>query len=314
MKYVRPPGRGIPRPQTSRLLRHLLLHEGVYRKQWMRFVRRAGRTQVHQAAVARVIAHFMWDIGECDERDSSVPRRMRDTVHRALTNGSISSQTLHYFIDAFVMSEAHAAQLWDHFAKDGETGEISQSPIAAASASECAHSFRTLSLCERRFVGQDGIPYQQETSRVIQANAPIDRFQTVHDTSQVVMTVHRGGTPGDVYAVHHPRWATHAVDINFASTLLPGETAALSYRSVYRFCSPTADHFRCTIGEDIRSVVLEVDFYPRRLPAQVIFAHWPDPDGPPIDVAEVGLSTEGTVHRYLEDVRQRTVGFYWEWD
>lgn len=86
------------------------------RRRWqVRAVRHRGGT-VNQAAVAQVLAEWMWERGEACEADTLLPRRLKDRVSRALSGEYLPPQTLRIFIDAFDMTDSVAHQLWaDHF-------------------------------------------------------------------------------------------------------------------------------------------------------------------------------------------------------
>lgn len=94
-------------------LRTLLRHDPRLRRIWMRHVRRHRSQDIHQAAVAHVLAVYLWDIGEVSERDQQLPRRLKDCVARALTGRCLGPRVLQLFIDAFGMDDATVALLLD---------------------------------------------------------------------------------------------------------------------------------------------------------------------------------------------------------
>lgn len=313
MERTRPVHRGVPRPQTSEFLRHLLLHEERYRKKWLRYVRRSGRGGLHQAAIAWVLAHYLWDTGERDESHSSLPRSLRDTVNRALNNGAISTHTMHNFLGAFGMSEAHAAQLWSRYVEDGKgipgvgaAGER-RTPVPSS-------AYRTLTLDERHFIGPEGLPHHHETSQVIQAINPMERFSFQFDTALASVQVTHGGQATHAYPAGHERPEIHAVDIMLPRKLRPGDTKVLSYRSIFRYQEPPPPEFRRMFRRRVRSAVLQVHFHAERVPSKVWHARWATLDAGPELLSEVELAGDHSAHAYLEDPENLIAGFCWSWD
>lgn len=302
---------GLPRPGTSELLRHLLVHDPTYRSVWVRRVERAGRVEPNQAAVARVLAHHLWETGERDEADPQVPRRLRDTVNRALAGDVISRRTLEWFIDAFEMDHAARSQLWARYAEDQRgkpvvvEGSPDRTPVPAS-------HYRTISLDEQHFVGADGLPTRHETVQVIQAEVPMDRYSYVFDTDQTSVEVFRGGTPSTPYRTSHPR--LYALDIHLPDALEPGDTAVLGYRNNFRYRETPDPEFRRVIRRSVRSVLLQVRFHPARVPARAWFAHWTELDAGPESREPMVCDANHSVHRYLQEVKDTMVGFCWEWD
>lgn len=95
------------------LLRHHLLTDPVCRRRWQS---RAGRSRMgtlNQAAIAQVIAEWLWEAGEAMETDVLLPRRLKDRVSRALSSvEGPSARSLTMFIEAFDIQHEVADQLW----------------------------------------------------------------------------------------------------------------------------------------------------------------------------------------------------------
>ncbi|MER8186102.1 hypothetical protein [Kitasatospora sp. NPDC094015] len=96
---------------AGRHLADLLARPGPYRTRWLRHVARATPDRVNQAAVTRVLAHWLWLNGEAAESDT-LPRALRDRVSRALTGRMLSAGTLRLFAAAFALAEQDEADLW----------------------------------------------------------------------------------------------------------------------------------------------------------------------------------------------------------
>src|ERR1700761_5375184 len=70
---------------TAELLRALLAEREPYLRRWIPFQRRISVPgMLSQAAIAQVIAHYLWDSGERSEAEDRLPRNLKDRVHRAL--------------------------------------------------------------------------------------------------------------------------------------------------------------------------------------------------------------------------------------
>lgn len=86
---------------ASSYLYELLVRPGKYRKLWELRVDRPGSRPVNEAAVARVLAEYLWEVGERSDTDTELLRRLRDRVSRALAGSVLSAETLRWFVEAF---------------------------------------------------------------------------------------------------------------------------------------------------------------------------------------------------------------------
>lgn len=95
------------------LLRHHLLTDAACRRKWQNRAARTRRGTLNQAAVAQVLAEWMWDQGMEQEHDVLLPRRLKDRVSRALSPlEGPSPRSLTLFIEAFEIPPAVADELW----------------------------------------------------------------------------------------------------------------------------------------------------------------------------------------------------------
>lgn len=294
-------------PGTGLLLRTLLAEYEPYRRQWRRHVLRGGTVSVHQGAVAMVIAEYLWDVGEADEADDRLPRRLKDPVGRALSGRVLSRRTLEWFIEAFEFTEGHQAQLWEQMRADRE--EPGHLHTEAYQPLPTSH-YITRALNEHHLVGRDGSPLRHLTIQVIEAVEPISYYTYRFDTSAASIDVARGGRAG---RVHPLDTGLYAVDIHFPRELAPGESTTLEYHTVFRYDRPPPTVFRRGVSRPVGSVALEVQFHPDCLPARVEFARWDDLDGEPLDVEPVVLRPDHSAHRFLTDVENTVIGFAWHW-
>lgn len=289
------------------LLRTLLAEYEPYRRQWRRHVLRGSAPAVHQGAVAMVIAEYLWDIGEVEEADERLPRRLKDPVGRALSGRVLSRRTLEWFIQAFEFTEAHQAQLWEQMRADREDPGP---PVSEGYRPLPTSHYTTRALNEQHLVGRDGIPLRHLTVQVIEAIEPISYYTYRFDTSAASIEVARGGRAG---RVHPLDGGLFAVDIHFPRELGPGESTTLEYHTVFRYETPPPTVFRRGVSRKVDSVALEVQFHPDRIPARVEFARWEDLDADPVQVDPVQLRPDNAAHRFLTDVEDTVVGFAWHW-
>jgi hypothetical protein len=56
-----------------------------------------------------------------------------------------------------------------------------------------------------------------------------------------------------------------------------------------------------------------VEFYPDKLPGDVVWAVWDGMDGPIVEREHVTLDSQFAVHRYLRLAEKTTAGFHWDW-
>ncbi|QDO87233.1 hypothetical protein FNH13_01895 [Ornithinimicrobium ciconiae] len=121
---------------TADLLRHHLLTDTACRRKWQSRAARTRRGTINQAAIAQVLAEWLWDNGEEHENDVLLPRRLKDRVSRALSPAEgPSPRSLTLFILAFDIPAVVADQLWAaHLMGDGEDLPVvaaGRQPVAA---------------------------------------------------------------------------------------------------------------------------------------------------------------------------------------
>lgn len=314
------------RPDTAGYLRSLLADHLPYRRQWRSHMKRATRENLHQGAIARVIAHHLWETGQAAESAADLPRRLRDRVSRALSGELLSVQTLTWFIDAFGMAEMHAATLWRHFRNDAVAPGV-EAPGPSAGAREgpgtdidaggdrrpvSRDAFDLLVLDEFHQIGPDGVPVAHQTFQIIRAVEQIERYSLHVDAATASVEVTRGGSRGRAYP--HPDDAgTGVIDIDFPRRLEPGETIAVEYRLTFSYPQAPERRFRRLFMRPVPSVTMQIRFDPRRRPARVWWSRWPDLESGPSESEDARLESDGTVYRFVEKLEPSLVGFRWEW-
>lgn len=278
---------------------HELLERDEHRQLWLPYAGRR-RGPISQAAVAQVLANYLWEAGLADEHNTSLPRRLKDRVGRALRGEALSAETLGWLTHAFDFDEDDAEGLW---ALLGEAQE------EATGMSRSAH--RTVSLHEYHYLGPDGLPERHQTIQLIKSLIPeLTSYLYVFDTDELEVEVERGGTASRV----RPRDdGFYEVEIQFHRPLSKGKVTTLHYTSIFHYHAAPEPVFRRQARRPVENMELSVAFHPNRLPRRLWWATWEDLDKDPITKTPTTLDTEGIASEYVTDISHRAVGFAWKW-
>jgi hypothetical protein len=294
--------------QAAQYLRELLDRPGHYRDCWMMAAHR-DTAELNQAAIAQVLAEYMWEVGEVDDTVTDLPRKLRSKVSRALNGQVLTAKVLTLFIDAFHMSEDDAGRLRGLLAGSG-TIKLLGSDFEVPVLRRYHSNHETISVHESHYLGPDGLPATHRTVQSIRATQPMDRYPYVFDTNAVTIEVNEGGTPGPTYQVGD---GLYAVDIELTTPLAAGGTASLVYVSTFRYREPPPTEFRRAVGHIANNVTLRVQFHPARLPSHLWHATWTGLDSPATLGDEASLDAEYSAHRFYERPENQLVGLVWEW-
>jgi len=306
---VSEPAEGYGVRGCAAILTQLLAGTEEYRARWLRSMRRRSNRSVHQGAVAQVIAEYLWESGQAPESDVELPRRLKDTVSRALSGQVIAPTTLSWFVEAFAMSERDAERLWAAWSGSDPVGADPAGALPAVLVPPSA--YRTLALHEFHTLGADGLPHSHRTLHVIRALQQVRRYPYRFDTDAASVEVLRGGTAGPLYRTAVA--GVFAVDIELARPLAPGETGSFEYRTVFRYREPPPQQFRRAVRRRCDNVEINVQFDPARVPSRVWWAEWAGyADDEPVQQELVAIGPDACVHRSLETLEGRAVGFRWE--
>lgn len=293
-------------------LRRLLRMDEQYRSRWQAHVQRVGKQQLHQSAIAQVLADHLRRTGELPQTPAPPTRTLKEAMARAL-GGRLTQQSLELFIDAFQISRQHQDELWRSFARDLDSVSRRAVPHDPASTRDPVDesAYRSVSLDELHVIGADGLPHTHRTVQVVRAVAPMDRYTYRFDGTAVAIDVVRGGRPGKVYPAGRP--GLWAIDIHLHHVLPPGETAVLEHRTVLRHHTPPLPGFRRGVSGTVGSVDLQVQFHPAKVPTDVWWGRWEAVGEPPRLVVPWQVGTECAVHWSGERVHAQLVGFTWRW-
>jgi hypothetical protein len=268
---------------------------------------------VNQAAIAQVIAQHLWSEGERPESDQELPRRLKDTVHRALHGKIISERTLTWFIDAFAMTREDARQLRGaHNGQPPPNGTPVINSLRSPQELPVPQSHRTLAVFERRVMGPDGAPVTHHASRAIMAETgtvrfyPRRQFSTAAEVSMLC-----GGT---ITARREPPGSSPILEMTLSSPLTVGQVGSLEYQANFGPGTSVVTEYRQVAHARAHTVDIVVQFHPRRLPGTVWWAVWDDYRGGSILAEEVvRLDRDGRAHRHIPYLENAAVGFRWEW-
>jgi hypothetical protein len=291
------------RLQAAQFLRELLRRE-PYRRQWAAFGAQRER-EVHQVAVAKVLAGYLRAHGDEDAGYAQLTRR----VSRALRGDVLSRATLRLFIQAFGISPEHEAVLW----RQWQGAELARVIVGGLDPPDEPPPFRTILLHEYHYLGPDGRPQRHRTLRDIQALADeVTSYTYAFDTGELTVERIGGGLPGPPYQRSEHVWA---VDIALSRPLRRGDEHSLEFESAFRYAAPPDPCFRRFARERLENVAIRVQFDPARLPRAVWWAQWDDdgdPHAAPVAAQPVALDAEYAVYHRLDVLERAIAGFSWE--
>lgn len=303
--------------RTADLLRALLTEQPSYRRRWRAHVVRAGESEPHQGAVARVIAHHLWDTGEVDEATVDLPRKLKDIVARGLSGRGMSHQSLVWFIRSFELTEPHETALWESFqddvtgASDSAPRQVSAPPPGPAvsrTESDLRAGYRTQSLVETYLVGPDRCRQEHRLVHVLQAVRELDHISYRFDTSDLTVTVPRGGRPRG--PTPDRTASLFVVDIELIEPLGAGQLTAVETQACYPPGGQPVTHFARSLRATAGGVSLRVQFDPTALPSEVRWRHRGECQ---VTSQVVQLDDSQAVHRFLTPTEDCVVGFEWDW-
>jgi len=297
--------------RAGKLLRELLAGTPEYRRMWESRVRRASAQEPSFAAVARVIAEYLWNAGIVAEEDQELDRALKDRVSRALGGGRISAETMEWFIEAFGMRQ-HEAALWAAFAGLTDPGvDPGSGTRHGAPALILPQRHRTLALFDRYRIDGTGSLVEQRSYQVIAAQEDgVAVYPWVLRSDAVESSVLLGGRPGTQHAYSSRLTLT---EVELDRTLGRGARHALELLARFPTGQPVQE-IRRAVRAKSESVDLAITFDPARLPRDPRWTVWSTHEGGLIiDEEPVSLSENHTVHRFVPAIHHAVVGFRWSW-
>ncbi|MFC9157281.1 hypothetical protein ACFTT0_20140 [Streptomyces bauhiniae] len=270
------------------------------------------RTQqdLHQAAVAEVIAHYLWDCGELSE---DVPSRsLKDRVSRALNGSVMSVETLRWFIEAFEMDDNHRKDLWEttcFVENDLERGIAytlrSRRPMAKP------QRHRTVSLFERYSVGPTRSLAGRRTYHTIRAvEDGVDAYFLNYEPWASAIEVLQGGALGERCTYGN---GLTGIDILLSERLREMQTTTLEYRVEFPSDCRNTTEVRRPAFARAENVDMAVEFVSAELPRKLWWCIWDDHlEGSAVREQELALQGR-TARMATPFVEETVVGFRWEW-
>jgi hypothetical protein len=296
--------------EATRVLRDLLAAKPNYRKRWQQHAHRRRTEEVSQAAVAQVLALYLWDSGERDDADTDLARSLRHRVRRAFSGEQLTGETLTWFVEAFEMTRDDEQRLWHAFSGGGvHAGGISHT-LTTPQAFIKPQLHRTVSLFERYEFDEHHTLVSRHTLHVIRAvEADLQCYPFVHEALASRVEVVAGGELGP----EHTYGASVLSEILLPKVLKKGDATALEYRTFYvPNCCPS--EVRRVVRGRCENLDFAVQFSQSAIPASVTFCIWTDPHtGLPASTEEAELDMNGFAHRFVPFAEQAVLGFSWDW-
>ena len=296
--------------EASLVLKDLLLTNAKYRRNWQRFAKRESRSELTQAAVAQVIALYLWEAGVREETETDLPRALRDRVRRALA-GKLTAETLTWFVDAFDMSTEDEERLWRAAAGGGrdEGGIVDTLVKRRALARPQLH--RTVSLFERYDFDSAGVLIRRHTMHVIRAVLDeVSSYLFTHEPNAQRIEVLAGGELGQEYR-HGDGLVSQEIILNHRLAL--HKTISMEYETYYSSNWRPVE-LRRTIRGRCENVDMAMHFATDSCPSAIWFCAWRDDyEGDPVLQEEIKADDRGHAHRFVAFAEQTVLGFKWSW-
>lgn len=289
-------------------LRHLLNSEYAYRGIWEARARRAGGSP-NVAAVSAVLAEYHWQHEYLlDDDPPASARSYKDRVSRALAAESFTPDTARLFGQAFRMRESHVSRLVHLVADPGSAGTISATGLVLE------RPFRTVSLHELHWVGDDRKPVQHRTIHAIQAlQDGVDSYPYGFDTPHVRVEGVQGAVAGPVEShPDHPEFWCSV--LRFPRPMRAGEFRFFEYLTTFDYPEPPLPELRRCSQEPLQTLSLRVAFSPGSLPQLVERRTWEALDGYGLAVEPLELDADNAAFAVIEQVPAGVIhGITWVW-
>jgi hypothetical protein len=298
--------------RTAGVLRELLQSRPDYRRLWQEQSARRRSDGISKAGVARVIALHLWGSGERADSEITLPRNLKDRVRRALDGGSITPQTLAWFVEAFGMDERDERTLWATLAIDQEMPAGISYTMQSNRKLALAQRHRTIALFERYAIGADRNLAARRTLHTIMAlEDGVDVYPFDHEPAADGVEVIYGGTLGESHR-YEDGWQMAAIMLE--RPLKRGETVSLEYETRYPPGAYFATELRRSARGRSENIDIAVTFDPAAPPRGVFWAIWPDREcGTPVKDEAVTLNSRHSARRFVRFIEETVVGFRWTW-
>lgn len=295
---------------TGALLRDLLTLDHRYRRLWHRREARH-RSELSQAAVAKVIEEYLWDSGERDEHLLHLARQLKDRVSRALRGERLTAETLSWFASAFEMDDGDKNRLWAIYSgRAGDSPGISHT-LQKHREMIRRQRHRTVSLVERYAVDHDGALALRRTHHTIRATEDrVGIYIYNHEPQASLIEVVHGGRIGRQYAYGD---GLTSVEIELDRQLAAGETTVLEYRTFFTRQSIKLTEVRRAAFARCENVDFAVEFDNSKRPSNAWWCAWDDHFDGACVIATPADIRRGIIRQFVPYIEETVVGFRWEW-
>jgi hypothetical protein len=295
---------------TGALLRELLASDPRYRRLWRQRVAR-DRTDLSQAAVAKVVEEYLWDSGERSENLTCLARQLKDRVSRALNGEALSAETLKWFIAAFYMDEGDENRLWDTFTGRESAALGISHTLRRRREMIRRQCHRTVSLIERYSVDRYGSLLVRRTHHTIRAiEDGVDIYIFNHEPQAAAVEVIHGGRLGNRYKYGG---GLTSAEIILDKPLRKTESTVLEYQTRFTPSSTLLTEVRRAAFARSENIDLAVEFDKVKIPQNAWWCAWDDHFGG-ARVVETPIEIhKGAIRKFLPYIEETVVGFRWVW-
>lgn len=266
---------------------------------WLPYAGRRRAGAVNQAAVAQVVAGYLWDAGLASEHNIELPRQLKDRIGRALRGEALSAETLGWLTHALPMDDEDVEEFWRLLGESQPESTVTGSP------------HRTVGLHEYHYLGPSGLPHHHRTTQHIKALGDgLASYVYRFDTEELEVTVERGGQASPVLP---QEGGIFGVEVTFPRPLQRGEVTTLDYSTTFHYRHPPEPVFRRQVRRRVENMEMLVQFHRQKCPRRLRWATWDGLEGPIVSAEEVPLEPKGWASRYVTAITNTTIGFIWDW-
>ncbi len=302
-----------PERAAAIYLRYLLQAVDAYKATWLiRAVQRKD-SGLHQAAIARVIRDWIDRTGESSEFVDE--RQLASRVSRALRGTSFSTETLHWFIQAFGMRRDHADTLTRTLMGRSDWGSEEIPAVVLGNYEfELEHraplAYEVRCAVDRHVLDHRGIPTSHRTLLQLKSlQDGLAYYPWVIDTTEVTGVEAYGAAVSDLIPFGESN--LQRIDFVFPRPVSRDQMVSFEYELTFTYGEPPEMMFVRQCRRPVQNLDMVVRFDRGRLPVQVEWIGGTLGNPEPAQAIEVELDDANAVHTLHEYVAGAYVGFRW---